>query len=107
MINTSAAAISRTRINCHRLRWYTKYYSLCDSNGIMSKKFQHQLSTDFDNNAGVNQSIHLFRQYSDYPVFYYQYSHRGSFSFAQLMGAPADFDQGRHGQVGNFSYVKR
>lgn len=43
---------------------------------------------------GIDELAHLYSEYSDEPVFYYEYAYyMGQFSFGKLVGLPPDLDQ--------------
>ena len=43
---------------------------------------------------GVDDSVHLYSQYSDHPVYYYNYAHKGQYRVDMVLGSPPDFDYG-------------
>ena len=48
--------------------------------------------SDFSLNKGVDESAHLFSQYSEQPIYYYQFAHRGPYE--NLVEVPPNFEQG-------------
>ena len=38
----------------------------------------------------VQDSVDLISEYSDHPVFYYEYAHEGQFSLTKIFGPSAD-----------------
>lgn len=45
-------------------------------------------------NKWIDLSAHSYSRFSGQPTFYYNYAHRGEFSFDKIFGAPSDFDLG-------------
>ncbi len=52
------------------------------------------MSSDIQFFKGIDDSVQLFSQNSNLPVYYYNYAHRGQFRFHNLVGAPPDVELG-------------
>ncbi|XP_046639314.1 venom carboxylesterase-6-like isoform X1 [Daphnia pulicaria] len=53
-----------------------------------------QIISDYGLFKCTDDSVNLFSQFNDYPTFYYFYTHRGQFSFPQLVGITPEMDFG-------------
>jgi hypothetical protein len=42
----------------------------------------------------IDDSVKVFSQYNDQPVYYYNYAHKGQHSITQMLGVPDDIDFG-------------
>ncbi len=56
----------------------------------------------------IDDSAKLLSQYSDQPVYYYNYAHKGQHSITQMLGVPDDIDFGKKLilQKKIFKYIK-
>lgn len=63
--------------------------------GLAHRCFSSQMFSDYFFNQCVDDSVHLLSKYSEKPVYYYNYAHKGQYSLDTLIGAPPDFDQGK------------
>lgn len=54
-----------------------------------------QLSSDIGFFKCVDDSVKALAQHNAYPVFYYQYAHRGQLSLVEILDIPKDSDFGR------------
>ena len=52
------------------------------------------MSSDIQFFKGIDDSVQLFSQNSNLPVYYYNYAHRGQFRFHNFVGAPPDVELG-------------
>jgi hypothetical protein len=47
----------------------------------------------------VDDSVKLLRQYSDQPVYYYHYAHKGQNNLAKIFNAPPELDFGELNRI--------
>jgi len=47
----------------------------------------------------IDESVNLFTEYNEQPVYYYSYAHKSRYNLAALMGAPPDIDLGLHSSL--------
>lgn len=52
------------------------------------------MNSDYLFNKWIDTSVHLFSKFSDQPVYYYNYGHKGQYSLDLFVAAPPGFNQG-------------